>query len=82
MTAEQQERKNIVFDLLVSLFERAYILVYEEDMSKQTQRLWATWEDYIRFWTKRPDFRQALPDLLEGEDPEFTAYMKKIAAEH
>ncbi|MGZ5279594.1 MAG: hypothetical protein ACXWC9_06615, partial [Pseudobdellovibrionaceae bacterium] len=53
MTDEQHERKNIVFDLLVSLFERAYILVYEEDMSKQTQRLWATWEDYIRFWTNR-----------------------------
>lgn len=81
MTDEQRERKTIIFDLLVSLFERAYILVYEEDMSKQTQRLWGTWEDYIRFWTKRNDFRSALNDLLDGEDPEFTAYMKKIASE-
>lgn len=81
MTDEQRERKMIIFDLLVSLFERAYILVYEEDMSKQNQRLWATWEDYIRFWTKRNDFRKSLHDLLEGEDPEFSAYMKKIAGE-
>ena len=78
MTAEQRERKTIIFDLLVSLFERAYILVYKEKMSKQTQRLWATWEDYIRFWTKRNDFRDSLPELLEGEDPEFIAYMNKI----
>lgn len=81
MTEEQRERKTIIFDLLISLFERAYILVYEEDMSKQNQRLWATWEDYIRFWTKRADFRTSLNSLLEGEDPEFTAYMKKIASE-
>lgn len=79
MTDEQRERKTIIFDLLVSLFERAYILVYEEKMSKQTQRLWATWEDYIRFWTKRNDFRDSLPELLEGEDPEFIAYMNQIA---
>ncbi|AZZ35433.1 hypothetical protein CIK05_01000 [Bdellovibrio sp. qaytius] len=81
MTDEQRERKTIIFDLLVSLFERAYILVYEENMSKQNQRLWATWEDYIRFWTNRNDFRQSLDNLLEGEDPEFTTYMKKLASE-
>lgn len=82
LTDEQKERKQIIFDLLISLFERAYILVYEEDMSKQTQRLWATWEDYIRFWCKRADFRESLPELLKGEDPDFSAYMKKIASEH
>lgn len=81
MTDEQRERKLIIFDLLISLFERAYILVYEEDMSKQTQRLWATWEDYIRFWTNRNDFRKSLHDLLQGEDPEFSDYIKKIASE-
>lgn len=80
-TGEQIERKKIIFDLLISLFERAYILVYEEDMSKQTARLWASWEDYIRFWCRRGDFRDFLPELLEGEDPEFTAYIKKIASQ-
>lgn len=79
LTPEQQERKKIIFDLLVSLFERAYILVYEEKMSKQTQRLWRTWEDYIRFWCKREDFRGALPELLVGEDPDFESYMLEVA---
>lgn len=79
LTPEQIERKKIIFDMLVALFERAYILVYEDHMDKQTKRLWATWEDYIKFWCKREDFKKALPELLVGEDPDFTAYMKKAA---
>ena len=78
LTIEQRERKHIIFDLLVSLFERAYILVYEENMNKQNQRLWATWDDYIKFWCKRKDFREILPTLLEGEDPDFIAYINKV----
>ena len=78
LTIEQRERKKIIYDLLVSLFERAYILVYEENMNKQSQRLWATWDDYIRFWCKRKDFRDILPELLEGEDPEFIAYIHNV----
>ena len=78
LSTEQRERKHIIFDLLVSLFERAYILVYEENMNKQNQRLWATWDDYIKFWCKRKDFRDVLPELLEGEDPDFIAYINKV----
>lgn len=78
-TSEQLERKKIIFDILISLFERAFILVYEEHMSGQTKRLWSTWDDYIRSWCKRQDFRNALPELLEGEDPDFGAYIRKIA---
>lgn len=82
LTAEQIERKSIIFDLLVSLFERAYILVYEDDMSAQHKRLWATWADYIDFWCKRPDFRTAANELLFGEDPDFIAYMHAAIAKH
>lgn len=78
-SAEENERKRVLYDILVSLFERAYILVYEEKMDKQTARLWASWEDYIRHWCRRNDFRTALPMMLEGEDPDFTAYMMHIA---
>lgn len=79
LTPDQKERKKIIFDVLVALFERAFILVYEEKMDKQTSRLWATWEDYIAFWCKRSDFRAQLPELLFGEDPDFVAYIQKIA---
>src|SRR5262249_26768382 len=33
LTAEQRERMLIIFNMLISLFERAYILLYEESMS-------------------------------------------------
>lgn len=75
---EQRERQRILFEILVSLFERAYLLVYEDDMKPKTARLWASWEDYMRTWVQRPDFRAQLPQLLEGEDPEFVAYVNRL----
>lgn len=79
LTPEQHERKKIIFDVLISLFERAFILVYEEKMDKQTKRLWTTWDDYIAFWCKRDDFKSYLPELLVGEDPDFSRYIRKAA---
>lgn len=81
LDAEQKERRQVLFELLVSLFERAYLLVYEEDMNRKTQRLWSSWEDYMRSWCSRRDFRRLLPGLLEGEDPDFVAHISRIAAE-
>ena len=79
LTEEQKERRFVIFGILVSLFERAYLLVYEENMNKQARRMWQSWEDYMREWVRRADFRGALPQLLEGEDPEFTAYTRRLA---
>ena len=81
LTAEQIERRFAVFGILISLFERAYLLVFENDMDKQTRRLWKSWEDYMREWIRRPDFRESLPELLEGEDEEFQQYIRGLAAE-
>lgn len=79
LTEEQRERKFALFNILVSLFERAYILVYEETMDKQTRRLWLSWEDYMREWCRRKDFRDVLPELLQGEDEDFAAHIRQIA---
>ena len=78
-TEEQKERRHAIFGLLVSLFERAYLLVYEEHMDKHTRRMWQSWEDYMREWVRRTDFREALPVHLEGEDEEFTRYFRQLA---
>src|SRR5688572_22459022 len=80
LTPEQQERRFVIFGILISLFERAYLLVYEHDLDKQARRLWRSWEDYMREWVRRADFRAALPELLQGEDEEFTDYIKQLAA--
>jgi len=79
LTEEQQERKYALFNILVSIFERAYILVYEDKMDRQTRRLWLSWEDYMREWCRRKDFREVLPELLKGEDEDFADHIGKIA---
>lgn len=76
LTEEQKERRLIIFDMLISLFERAYLLLYGENMTSEQQRRWNSWEDYMRDWCRRADFRAVLPEMLEGEDPEFGKYLR------
>ena len=62
LNPEQKERRYALFSILVSIFERAYMLVYEDTMSRQTTRLWQSWEDYMREWCRRADFRERMID--------------------
>jgi hypothetical protein len=80
LTPEQRERMFIIFSMLISLFERAYLLLYEDGMTEKQSRRWRSWEDYMGEWCNRADFHTALPALLRGEDPEFTAYIQRLAA--
>ena len=79
LSTEQRERMFIIFSMLISLFERAYLLLYEDKMAEKQLRRWRSWEDYMGEWCCRSDFRTALPALLRGEDPEFSAYIQKLA---
>lgn len=79
LTAEQQERRFALFSILIALFERAFLLVYEPKMDRKTSRLWKSWEDFMGEWCRRLEFRQVLPELLHGEDPEFAACIQRIA---
>ncbi|HSD39870.1 MAG TPA: hypothetical protein VLC92_20365 [Rhodocyclaceae bacterium] len=81
LTEEQLDRRLALYSILVSLFERAYLLVYEEDMNRKQLRMWRSWEDFMREWCERADFRAALPGLLHGEDPDFVSEMQKLADE-
>jgi hypothetical protein len=81
LTDEQRERRQVVFEMLVSLFERAYLLAYDDDMTEKQKRRWHSWDDYMREWCRKPDFCAMLPQLLEGEDADFGACISRIAAE-
>lgn len=80
-TPEQNERMLVIFDMLISLFERAYLVAWKDDMSTTEQRRWNSWDDYMREWCRRDDFFNALPLLLRGEDPGFQSYIKRVAHE-
>jgi hypothetical protein len=79
LTEEQRERVQVLFEILISLFERAYLLSYDDKMTRKQQRRWLSWEDFMREWCEREDFRKLLPRLLQGEDPDFANYIRKLA---
>lgn len=80
LTAEQRERMQAIFGLLIALFERAYLLLYDEDLTGKEARRWRSWEDFMQEWCERDDFVEAMPGLLKGEDPAFANYLRALAA--
>jgi hypothetical protein len=73
---ETARRQLILYDMLVSLFERAFILL-ESETDPGYRRMWNSWVDYIEIWCRRPNFRNALPALMLREDPAFVAFMAR-----
>ena len=45
LTAEQEERMLVIFDMLISLFERAYLVAYAPNMAGEKARRWNSWDD-------------------------------------
>jgi len=80
LSEEQNERMMVIFSMLISLFERAYMLLYDESAPPTKQRRWHSWDDYMREWCAREDFRDSLDSLLAGEDPDFCGYIRGLAA--
>jgi len=81
LNEEQRERMQVLFEILISLFERAYLTAYADSMTPQQHRRWLSWDDFMREWCHHFDFKLALPTLLQGEDIDFANYIKKVAAE-
>ena len=82
LSDEQRERTDIIFRILISLFEKAYIILYTDGMEGQARRRWLSWEDDMVEWCARDDFRVALPYLLEGEDDAFGKHILQQAKHH
>jgi hypothetical protein len=80
-THQEEQQKIVLFEILIALFERAYILLYEKNMTHASSRRWHSWADYMQWWCKRADFCHHLEKVLEGEDPDFAEYMRKVIAE-
>jgi hypothetical protein len=78
LSDEQRERMQVLFEILISLFERAYLTAYHDNMTASQRRRWLSWDDFMREWCRREDFRTTLPQLLQGEDADFATYISKI----
>ena len=78
LSEEQLERREIIYRMLVSLFEKAYIILYSENMKQDAKRRWMSWEDDMTEWCRKREFVALLPKLLEGEDDAFSQHILAI----
>ena len=81
LSDEQRRRMQIIHQMLISLFERAYLVAWTDEHEGPAARRWASWDDYMREWLARDAFHTELLTLLRGEDPAFCRHMLKLAEE-
>lgn len=80
LTAQQMQKRAVYFEMLIALFERAYILLYEPGMNGASARRWRSWDDYIAWWLAKPEFRAYVAVNLDGEDADFAAHVRASIA--
>lgn len=74
LTPEQRRRELIMFSILLSIMERAYLMYRDEsDAARQSQ--WEGWSAYIVDWSRRPNFASAAPVLSQQFDRRFSEYL-------
>lgn len=76
LSPEQRRRQAIYYEMLMALFERAYILLHEDSPTGQSGRRWGSWADFFSYWLKRPDFARYVAANLQGEDPAFVEFVR------
>lgn len=77
---QDRRRQYRMYEMIVSLFEKAYLRLSKETDQNLTN-MWASWENYIDDWVDEPNFRDTLPRLLRGENPDFAAFMRAKVAD-
>jgi hypothetical protein len=76
-TPEQRERMLVIFDMLISLFERAYLVAYKPRMGEDERRRWNSWDDYMREWCHREDFHPPCRSCCAARTPNSRSYIHR-----
>lgn len=77
LSKEQERRELMLFTFLVSLLERAF-LMYSDQSTEIRRKQWTGWDDYLRGWFLRDNFRKAWVNIAPQFDTGFVAYGSKI----
>ena len=80
LTPAQQKEELIAFAILFSIFERAYLL-YVANQTPITEAQWQGWDQHMRGYFRRANFRRAWHTGDGSYDPRFNEYMRRIEAE-
>jgi hypothetical protein len=71
-----KQKRQVYYEMLIALFERAFILLHEPSAQGDAARRWQSWADYMDWWLKKPDFRAYALANLDGEDAAFAAFVR------
>ncbi|MEK6479681.1 hypothetical protein WJR50_19215 [Catalinimonas sp. 4WD22] len=74
---EQNARELIIFEILISLFERAFLMYRDQD-SKIKKLQWEGWNRYMEDWMQRDNFRRAWERLGTQWELNFENHMKEV----
>jgi len=76
LSDEQKKEELILFTMLISIFERSYLL-YNDQRSSIKEKQWLGWDTYIKSFCKRSNFLSAWKISGQTFDKEFEQYMVK-----
>lgn len=80
LSEEQKKQELIALTMLTSICERAY-LMYSDQSTALKRRQWSGWDEFIRGYCQRENFRRALAQTGEGFDLGFQQYIRRVLAE-
>lgn len=85
LSIQQYRRQLILYQILVSILERAYILYHKSHIKKSKMRKhqWQGWKNYIDAYIRSPTFRYAWDVEKIGEDMDrsFIVFMQTHIAQ-
>jgi len=71
LTKARLYQRDILFELLTSIFESAY-LTYSNRINSSRSQQWGGWEDYIAHFTMRSDYQEWWIRVVQDGDFELT----------
>jgi hypothetical protein len=77
-TAEQIVQRQAMFEILISILERAF-LMYSSHPTERRKNQWLGWEAYLHTWIGHPDFKALWMDLGDQFDSRFVAEVNRLA---
>lgn len=78
LNAEQKKEELILFTMLFSIFERAFLLYTDpQQTSAIKEKQWVGWDSYISSYCNRENFLSAWEISGSTFDTEFEKYMRK-----
>jgi len=75
LTVEQKKEELILYTMLFSIFERAYLL-YSDQNSNIKKKQWSGWDSYIKSYCIREPFLEAWKISGNTFDIDFEKYME------